>query len=1133
MHTKNRRRPTWAWLQRILSIVLILGITGAGKAPAPLTAVLAEAARQEAPLLQYKSEGHLVGFTAGQVYLAAVDHLARLEFVGAQPAPPQPEGTAASQEASGSPSSLQPVVYRDLWPGVEARFEAASGSLLKATYTVAAGADPGRIRLRYNTAPRLQVDGSLRLEFERGVLQESAPLAWQEIGGNQVFVEAAFQLLGGNQVGFSLGRYNPRYPLVIDPAYRWHTFYGGKPDQQAYAIAVDSSGNVYFTGAANNNFYLSSNITPTTGYFHHGNYDIIVGSYNASGSPVWIRLFGSDKQDYGYGLAVDNSSGHLYVTGSSAGTWDGPSSTAPLNPHSGGRDIVIIRIDKSTGNYLSHGFFGSSYDDEGYGIALGSSGNVVVAGYSQDTWDGPGSTPPRRAFTAGYNEIVVLGLTASSVDDSLTYNWHTFYGSSGSDSARGVALDASNNIYVSGSSDQTWSSGIFPPKHSHSGGFDITLLKLSSSGGYTWHTFYGSASNDVGTGIALNSSLLFLSGYSAASWQGDGSTDPQNAHSGGSDLTALALTTTGVYQWHTFFGSSSGDEGRGIAADATYVYLTGHSNQSWNHGGTGPLHTHNGDLDLVVVKMDASTGAYQWHTFYGSAQKEAGWGAAVTGSRLLVAGYADDAWPGLDVYHRGGRNTVILELTTAGAYTQHDFAGHESDDEITGLALDSLGNIVVAGNSLHFWTGPSGEAAKNLHGGVTQNLFVLKLDPDGGYLWHTFYGGAVATECDDIAIGGSDQIYVVGASTENWLGPGNMPPIWLHKGDGALDLFAVSVNSDGTYSWHTFVGGAGNDWANSIAVRGTGVFIAGDSSNSWSGPGGQAPVNYYAGGSDMMVARFSTSGLYQWHTFYGSSSSDTAKGLTTDSSGYLYVVGGSQATWNGPAPSSASPKHAHSGAGYDWAALKLAADLGTYQWHTFYGGTGDDFAYDVALDSQNHPVVVGRSSSAWLGFGGALPKNTPSSPSISTFATILGLSNAGGYRWHTFYGGNGYNELYGVAIDSQNFIYAVGLSSYPWVGPSGQLPLHPHTSTNDLALIMLNGSGDYVEHDFYGGLGADYGRSIAITSQGGLVVGGNSRKTWQGDGDTNPLNSHKGANDVLVLRLTALTNRLFLPLMTK
>ena len=204
---------------------------------------------------------------------------------------------------------------------------------------------------------------------------------------------------------------------------------------------------------------------------------------------------------------------------------------------------------------------------------------------------------PLHAHSGG-TDIFVLKL------DTFTgaYKWHTFYGSSNTDEGYGIAIDGSGNVYVTGHSLATWGS----PLHAHSGGDDIFVLKLDSSGAYQWHTFYGSSVIDFGDGIAVDGSgNVYVTGYSNATWSGPSGQNPLHAYSGNYDIFMLKLNSSGAYQWHTFYGSSGVDEGYGIAVDGSgNVYVTGYSYGTWNGpAGEIPLHAYSGYYDIFVLKI--------------------------------------------------------------------------------------------------------------------------------------------------------------------------------------------------------------------------------------------------------------------------------------------------------------------------------------------------------------------------------------------------------------------------------------------------------------------------------------------------------------------------------------------------
>jgi uncharacterized repeat protein (TIGR01451 family) len=187
-----------------------------------------------------------------------------------------------------------------------------------------------------------------------------------------------------------------------------------------------------------------------------------------------------------------------------------------------------------------------------------------VTGTSLATWGSP-----VNAHAAGGSDAF-----AAQLDSSGVRQWHTFMGSSDSDSGSGIAVDGSGNVYVTGYSCATWGSPVNP----YAGGADTFAAQLDSSGVRQWHTFMGSSGYDRGYGIAVDGSgNVYVAGSSNATWG-----SPVNAHAGGYDAFAAQLDSSGVRQWHTFMGSSDHDSGSGIAVDGSgNVYVVGSSFATW------------------------------------------------------------------------------------------------------------------------------------------------------------------------------------------------------------------------------------------------------------------------------------------------------------------------------------------------------------------------------------------------------------------------------------------------------------------------------------------------------------------------------------------------------------------------
>jgi len=668
-----------ATLTVVLCLPLLLLRTGPSQAQPGNPPVQQPAGADRA--LVFRTTGHLAAFLPGRTCLATLDHALCVEFIDGVGTVPQSATSSTPTAAAGlvdGPLPLDEVRYEALWPGIDLVYSGEGGKA-KATYLVAPGADPNSIRLRYNMPATVQPDGSLRFEptSGRGVLTESAPVAWQEIGGRRVPVDVGFVVSGDSAVSFRLGAYDPRYPLTIDPTYAWHTFYGSGGTDWCQDIVVDGGGNIYVVGEAYETWLGDGSTEPLHAHSPGSNLDLVVLKLGPDGGYLWHTFYGSSVDDEGFGVAVDEA-GDLYVTGFSNATWNGSGGEPPLHAHTGSADVVVLKLD-SNGIYQWHTFYGSnSYLDAGTALALDGMGGLYVTGYSLDTWQGDGDTAALHPY-AGDNEAMVLKLNTDGA-----YQWHTFYGSVSRERGCDVAIDEAGSVYVSGSSSGTWQGdGNQDPLHSYTAGGnrDMVVLKLDGNGAYQWHTFYGGSDSDMmeySMELAVDAiNGVYVVGVSNATWQGDGGMEPLHPHSGGGyyDIVVLNLNTNGAYQWHTFHGSGSGDDtGPDVAVSAAgNIYVVGQSATTWaGNGGEPPLHAHSGvPNDAVILKLNPS-GTYLWHTFYGP---------------------------------------------------------HSNSDDALDIALDNAGNIHVTGEGIYTWQGDGGVEPLHPYSGDA-DLMVLKLAGD-------------------------------------------------------------------------------------------------------------------------------------------------------------------------------------------------------------------------------------------------------------------------------------------------------------------------------------------------------------------------------------------------------------------
>jgi hypothetical protein len=147
------------------------------------------------------------------------------------------------------------LVVASALPGVDMVFHGTRRSP-EYDFVVAPGADPDAIRLTFDGATSLGVDGEgdLVVGTPVGEIEHERPFVYQERGGERVRVDGEFEVANG-RVGFRLGGYDHSLPLTIDPAVGFSTLCGGNGQEEVQGLAVDTHGNVYFCGSTSSSDY--------------------------------------------------------------------------------------------------------------------------------------------------------------------------------------------------------------------------------------------------------------------------------------------------------------------------------------------------------------------------------------------------------------------------------------------------------------------------------------------------------------------------------------------------------------------------------------------------------------------------------------------------------------------------------------------------------------------------------------------------------------------------------------------------------------------------------------------------------------------------------------------------------------
>jgi hypothetical protein len=433
---------------------------------------------------------------------------------------------------------------------------------------------------------------------------------------------------------------------------------------------------------------------------------------------------------------------------------------------------------------------------------------------------------------------------------------------------------------------------------------------------------------------------------------------------------------------------------------------------------------------------------------------------------------------GFNVREYDPSNSLLIDSE----WDWNTFMGSSSDDRGRSIAVDGKGNVYIAGYGSS-WGNPVNE-----HAGWV-DAFAAKLNSSGVLQWHTYMGGSEYDDyCISIAVDGSGNVYVSGESDASWGSPVNP-----HAG-GNYDAFAVKLDSNGVRLWNTFIGSSGDERGKSIAVDGSGnVYVSGWSNATWG-----SPVNAYAGNNDAFAAKLDSSGVLQWHTFMGSSSSDEGRSIAVDGSSNVYVAGESSATWS-------SPVNGHAGS-TDAFAAKLNSS-GVLQWNTFMGSSFPDEGNAIALDGSGNVYIAGFSE--YEGWGS--PLNVHSSGFSDAFAAKLDYN--GVLQWNTFMGSSDNDAGNGIAVDGSSNVYIAGDSKMTWGSPVNGFV---GVEQEDAFAAKLNSGGVRLWNTFMGGESWDYGKGIAVDGSGKVYVAGNSYIYEWGT----PVNPHAGWNyDVFAVKI--------------
>ncbi|MBD3880351.1 SBBP repeat-containing protein [Phormidium tenue FACHB-886] len=398
-------------------------------------------------------------------------------------------------------------------------------------------------------------------------------------------------------------------PVRLQLTQSWIKQFGTASNDYAYGVSI-----------AGDNLYLSGSTEGSLAGANKGSRDSFAALYKTNGIAQWVRQFGAAGLDIATGIATD-ATGNYFVGGVNASTGILPDSSGYVKKYD--RDgteawqqdlkgaisaeaIAALKTD-AAGNSYAAGFskgipgfsaaqaYVAKYDTTGKlvwsdqstparsssatSMVIDASGDVYIAGITNATL----TTDTNNPFTGGD----VFFAKYSNAGRKL---WDKTIASAGAEYARGIAVDAAGNIYLTGQTDGTL------PGQASAGGVDSFVAKYDTNGNQQWLKQFGTAALDEGQGIAFSNNMVYLTGETRG-----GIFD--NAPLGGGDAWIAAFDSDGRLAGSTQIGTNQDDEAYNIAADAAGdIYLVGQTQGAF--AGV----SQQGNYDVWVAKYGVARG---------------------------------------------------------------------------------------------------------------------------------------------------------------------------------------------------------------------------------------------------------------------------------------------------------------------------------------------------------------------------------------------------------------------------------------------------------------------------------------------------------------------------------------------
>ena len=554
------------------------------------------------------------------------------------------------------------VRYKNVYPGIDLVYY-GNHRQLEYDFAISPGADPGRIQFEITGASQIALDaeGNLVVQTVGGELHFQSPTVYQESRGLRVPISGTYVVNDPTHIAFQVAQYDSSKPLVIDPVLVYSTFLGGSGDNQATGIAVDGTGSVYVSG------YTDSTDFPlaTLGSLPAGATHVFVAKLDSTGSNlVYADYVGGNGQDYGYAIVLD-SANEMYVTGSTNSS-DFPTVNPYQGTYPGSFNAFLTKISADGSSLLYSTYLGGNGSDIPSSAAIDGSGDVFVAGNTTSS-NFPmanayqASVSPNQGGLSGNNGF----LTKFSPDGS--YLVYSTYLSGNSNvplncgapcwpapysAISGIAVDTNGNAYAAGITNTynfpTTPAAYLTTDSTQQNAMVGFVSKFSGSGALDYSTYFYESSGTVIDAIAVDSSG---SAYVTGAASSDGTfpitstsiCDPSVDGSGcGYAFVTKFDPAASTLLYSTFLGPNNYATPQAIALDANNDAYVAAATSSNSFGIVNGIEPYPNGSDILLVEIDPLASTELFATYLGGSTDNSPAGIALdSNGNLYLAGSTD------------------------------------------------------------------------------------------------------------------------------------------------------------------------------------------------------------------------------------------------------------------------------------------------------------------------------------------------------------------------------------------------------------------------------------------------------------------------------------------------------------